>query len=80
MKSAAFGGSKKNYLGACEAQMVLKNFRRLIRIPNMCLVFKLENGMAVSLANEQTDKATQYSISAVIRSITKIYIVTRFWI
>ena len=36
-----------------------KNFRRVIRIPNMCLVLKLDNGKVVSMANGQTDRRTE---------------------
>ena len=32
-----------------------KNFRRAMRIPNMCLVLKYDNGKVVSIAHEQTD-------------------------
>ena len=32
-----------------------KNFRRAMRILNLCLVLKLDNGKVVSIANEQTD-------------------------
>ena len=44
-----------------------KNFRRVMRIPNMCLILKLDNGKVVSIANEQTDRQNhrtiQYRIS-----------------
>ena len=30
-----------------------------MRIPNMCLVLKLDNGKVVSIANEQTDRKTE---------------------
>ena len=39
----------------------LKNLTRFMRIPNMCLVLKLDNGKVVSIANEQTDRITQPS-------------------
>ena len=32
------------------------NFRRVMRIPNMCLVLKLDNGKIVSIADEQTHR------------------------
>ena len=38
-----------------------KNFRRVMRIPNMFLVLKLDNGKVVSIANEETDIITQPS-------------------
>jgi len=43
--------------GACGAQS-FKIFRRVMRIPNMCLVLKLDNGKVVSIANEQTESQT----------------------
>jgi len=45
--------------GACGAHS-LKNFRRVMRIPNMCLVLKLDNGKVVSIANGQTDRITEW--------------------
>ena len=33
-----------------------KNFHRVMRIPNMCLVLKLDHEKVVSIANEQTDR------------------------
>ena len=33
-----------------------KNLTRSMRIPNMCLVLKLDNGKVVSIANGQTDR------------------------
>ena len=57
----AFGGHFRGH------RIVLKNFRRVMRIPNMCLVLKLDNGKVVSIANRQTDRqsdrAIQYRIS-----------------
>ena len=35
-----------------------KNFRRVMRIPNMYLVLKLDNGKVVSIANEQIHRET----------------------
>ena len=32
-----------------------RNFCRAMRIPNMCLVLKLDNGKVVTMADEQTD-------------------------
>ena len=32
-----------------------KNFCRAMRIPNMCLVLKLDDGEVVSIADEKTD-------------------------
>ena len=39
-----------------------KNFRRVMRIPNKCLVLKLDNGKVVSIANEQTDTQNHANI------------------
>ena len=46
--------SAKKKMGARGATNGFKNFRRAMRIPNMCLVLKLDNGKVVSIANEQT--------------------------
>ena len=35
------------------------HFRRVMRIPNMCLVLKLDYGKVVSIANEQTESQTE---------------------
>ena len=35
------------------------NFRRVMRIPNICLVLKLDNGKVVYIADEQTDRRTK---------------------
>jgi len=43
--------------GACGAHS-FKNFRRVMRIPNMCLVSKLDNGKVVCIAKGQTDRIT----------------------
>ena len=47
---AAFGGDNKK-------------LTRAMRIPNMCLVLKLDNGRVVSIVNELSDRAIQYLIS-----------------
>ena len=63
---AAFGGGKRirknkfgaprapHVSGACDAHS-FKNFRRVMRIPNMGLVLKLDNGKMVSIADERMD-------------------------
>ena len=35
-----------------------------MRIPNMCLVLKLDNGKGVSIANEQTHTVPYYNIDS----------------
>ena len=44
-----------------------KNFRGVMRIPNMCLLLKLDNGKMVFIANGQPDRQNhrtiQYRIS-----------------
>ena len=45
--------------GACGALNDFKNYRRTMRLPNMCLVLKLDNGKVVSIANEQTESQTE---------------------
>ena len=53
-ETAAFSGGEKKS-GAYSAPNGLKNFRRSMRIPNMSLVLKFDNGKVVSIANEQTE-------------------------
>ena len=55
---AAFGGDKKNW-SAFGAPNGLRNLTRAMRIPNMCLVLKLDNGKVVSIANEQNYRQTE---------------------
>ena len=51
--NCAFGGGKRNKkFGATAAPHNFKNFYRVMKIPNMCLVLKLDNGKVVSIANE----------------------------
>ena len=54
-------GRKRPKSPAPTAPLSCKNFRRVMRIPNMYLVLKLDNGKEVSIANEQTDRITQPS-------------------
>ena len=65
--SGAFGGDKrKKNFGTPAAPYGFNNFRRVMGIPNMCLVLKLDDGKVVSIANEQSDRqnhtAIQYRI------------------
>ena len=57
---------KKNW-DSCDAPNGFNYFHRAMRIPNMCLVLKLDNGKMISIADQQnhrqTDKATQSRIS-----------------
>ena len=55
--SAALGGDKKEklYWSTCGAPDGFKKLSRSMRIPNMCLVLKLDNGKVVSIADEQTE-------------------------
>ena len=58
-ESAASGGvEKKITWGAAGAPNGFKNFRWAMRIPNMCLVLKLDNGKVVSIAHTQTESQT----------------------
>ena len=57
-ETAAFGDGRKYEIkiwGVCGAPNGLRNLRRAMRIPNMCLVLKFDNGKVVSIADEQTD-------------------------
>ena len=47
------GGDKKN-CGTCGAAEGFNNSTREMRIPNICLVLKLDNGKLISIAHEQT--------------------------
>ena len=60
-ETPAFGGGKKKKFGAPMAPHIFQNFRKVMRIPNMCLVLKLDNGKVVSIANGQTDRITEPS-------------------
>ena len=67
---AAFGGDKKKLgclwcpvQGAMQHPKWFKYLTRSMRIPNMCLVLKLDNGKVVSIANGLSDRTIQYRIS-----------------
>ena len=49
--------------GACGAPNGFKNVTRSMRIPNMCLILKSDNGKVVSIVNGQSDRTIQYRIS-----------------
>ena len=57
---AAFGDDKKNVKkkiwGSFVAPNGFESVTRSMRIPNMCLVLKLDNGKVVSIADGQTDR------------------------
>ena len=55
---ATFGDGKKNW-SDWSTPNGFKDFRRAMRIPNMCLVLKLDNEELVSIANEQTESKTE---------------------
>ena len=55
---AAVGGKKKEIWGTFGAPNGFKNVTRPMRIPNMCLILKLDNGKVVSMANEQNHRIT----------------------
>ena len=48
--------------GAYGAPNGFKNFTCAMRIPNMCLVLKLDNGKVVYIADEQTHPVSYYNI------------------
>ena len=52
------GGKKEKKIGA-RVPNSFKNFRSAMRIPNMCLVLKLDNGQVVSIADEQNHRQTE---------------------
>ena len=59
---AAFGGDKKidnKIWDAFGAPNDFNNVTRSMRIPNMCLVLKSENGKVVSITNEQNHRQTE---------------------
>ena len=49
---------QKNW-GSPSAPHSYENFRRVMRIPNMCLVLWKVNWKVVSIANEQTESQTE---------------------
>ena len=57
-RSGAFGGGKRKKIGVPAVPHSFKNFSKIMRIPNMCLVLKLDNGKVVSIANEQNHRQT----------------------
>ena len=65
-ETAVFSGDKKKIRappprlsgGACGAPNGFKNVTRSMKIPNMCLVLKLDNGKVVSIANGQNHRQT----------------------
>ena len=60
------GASEGKYLGCRRRPKFI--FRRVMRIPDMSLVLKLDNGEVITTANEQTDRITQpYSTVLVYR-------------
>ena len=59
----AYFGSNNKKGDTCGAPNDFKDLTRAMRIPNMCLVLKLDNGKVVSIANEQNHRAIQYRIS-----------------
>ena len=66
-ETAAFGDGerkkrKKKNWGALGAPNSFKNVTRSMRIPNMCLVLKLDNGKVVSIANEQNHRQNHANI------------------
>ena len=66
------GGAAVKYkkIGAPVAPHSFKNFRSVMRIPNMCFVLKLDNGKVVSIANKQihrqTDRITEPSSTVLV--------------
>ena len=59
LESAAMGGNKKNNWEETEEITLngFKNLTRAMRITNMCLVLKLDNGKVVSIAVERQTKS-----------------------
>ena len=51
MRRPTWGGGKKNW-GAYTAPNGFRNFRRAMRISNMCLVLKLDTGKVISIVDE----------------------------
>ena len=51
--------------GTCGAPNDFKNVTRSMRIPNMCLVLKLDNGKVVSIANGQNHRWTESQIDRI---------------
>ena len=49
-------------LGGAWGAHSFKYYCRLMRIPNICLVLKLDNGKVVSIVNGQTDRQNHPAI------------------
>ena len=59
-ESGAFGAT----FGRLRRPILLTTFRRVMRIPNMCLVLKFDKrNWFIKRTNRQTDKPTKYGIS-----------------
>ena len=56
------GVSGAPFRGAWGAPNGFKNVTRSTRIPNMCLVLKLDNGKVVSIANGQNHRRTYHPV------------------
>ena len=56
---------KKNWGSAC-APNGFKNLTRAMKILNICLVLKLDNGKVVSIANEQTESQGRVNLSVLV--------------
>ena len=54
-----WAAKKKRIWGAFGAPNGFKNVTRSMRIPNMCLLLKLDNGKVVSIANGHSDRITE---------------------
>ena len=64
---------KKNS-GACGAPNDFTNLTRSMRIPNMCLILKLDNGKVASIANGQTHRMTQPPSTVLVYRCVYVYI------
>ena len=63
VEAAAYNKNKIKIWGTFGAPNGFKNLTRFMRIPNMCLVLKFDNGKVVSIANGQNHRTIQYRIS-----------------
>ena len=65
--------------GACGPPNDFKYLTRAMRIPNMCLVLKLNNGKVVSITNEQSDRVTEPSSTVLVYRYNPTMIKFRGW-
>ena len=57
-RAAYDGGKRRKKIGSPAAPHSFQDFRRVMRIPNMCLVLESDNGKVVYIADDKTHGQT----------------------